>query len=456
MPFVIQCPKCSKRYHVADGHAGKQVRCQQCQTDFVATAPAAAPAVDLFSSSDPLTGGEFSTSPTDPFAGANSLGAPAASAPGNPYPTAPRAARPRVSNPSGGPTDAGMRLASVGMLAFGFALTVGSFVVEAYTGSVYLFVIGLVPLLIMLGVAGLISPNVVRAMGQFGGHLPSHYKVIGWGLMGASILVMLLIMFGLFVSGYQTDTPRNRRRARNINPVPPATLPTAPSTSTSTAKSKAVERPAYQVVPGAREDANGMKRRKSYPVSIAVPEHSVIVPSSAKLAPGTRLQACYASKWNPITTLSENPDGSLNVHWDDYSAHFDCSMVRSELIIRKDVLNPSGQVVVRPPAVSTPRPETAKSPGSAKSSAGVESKPKPLKSYRVSIDVPKDSQFVPASARLQPGTRLQACYAGKWNPITFLSENGDGTLTVRWDDYGPAFDCRMIRKELIIKNDVLK
>ena len=41
MPLVDSLPKCSKRYQVADAVAGKQVRCQQCQTAFVATAPAA-------------------------------------------------------------------------------------------------------------------------------------------------------------------------------------------------------------------------------------------------------------------------------------------------------------------------------------------------------------------------------------------------------------------------------
>ncbi len=74
----------------------------------------------------------------------------------------------------------------------------------------------------------------------------------------------------------------------------------------------------------------------------------------------------------------------------------------------------------------------------------------------MSIDVPNDSQFIPEDAKLPPGTKLQACYAGKWNPITHLAHNEDGSLTVRWDDYGPAFDCSMVRKQLIIRKSVLK
>ncbi|GEM_PF-2618939 len=34
MPIVAQCPKCAKKYQVADSAAGKQVKCQVCQTAF--------------------------------------------------------------------------------------------------------------------------------------------------------------------------------------------------------------------------------------------------------------------------------------------------------------------------------------------------------------------------------------------------------------------------------------
>ena len=84
-----------------------------------------------------------------------------------------------------------------------------------------------------------------------------------------------------------------------------------------------------------KNDDTAMKPRKSYPVSIAVPDHSQSIPASATVLPGTRLQACYANKWNPITAPSENEDGSLNVRWDDYGPDFDCSMIRTQLIIEK-------------------------------------------------------------------------------------------------------------------------
>lgn len=177
---------------------------------------------------------------------------------------------------------------------------------------------------------------------------------------------------------------------------------------------------------------------KMYPISIAIPGDSQLVPQDLKLKPGIPLQACYASKWNPITTLAENDDGTLKIRWDEYGPAFDCNMVREELIIKKDLAQ---QLRTNPSAVKVAAP-TADA--------------KPLKSYPVSIAIPRDSEFVPTNVELKPGTKLQACYAGKWNPMTLLSTNADGTLTVRWDDWGATFDCSMQRNELIIKKSILK
>ncbi len=251
-----------------------------------------------------------------------------------------------------------------------------------------------------------------RLAGKRGGSRSGNYATIGWGVLGLSVVVSIAVLISFFVPSNPTN-------------VPPAG-------------------------PGVTNDPNAMKPRKSYPVSIAVPEHSVLVPPNAKLTAGTQLEACWSGKWNPITTLSENADGSLNVRWDAFGAAFDCSMARNELIIRKDMLKQFGEFPSSPPAVVTPIP------GAANVAASVDPTPKALKSYPVTIGVPSDSRVVPADAKLPPGTRLQACWSGKWNPITLLSDNKDGNLTVRWDDFGASYDCSMLRKELIVKTDVLR
>jgi hypothetical protein len=213
---------------------------------------------------------------------------------------------------------------------------------------------------------------------------------------------------------------------RSLEKHPPTRFPpTVPHWASESAKS----------TPPASPTA---KPRKQYPVTIDVPIDSEFVPQDLKMKAGVPLQACYAGKWNPITALGENDDGTLVVRWDEYGAAFDCSMLRNELIIKKELAR---QLRTNPSAVATSAP-TAPA--------------KPHKDYPVSIAVPPDSELVPKNADLKPGTKLQACYAGKWNPITFLSANSDGTLNVRWDDYGPSFDCSMARNELIIKKAVLR
>ncbi|TWT87855.1 SHD1 domain-containing protein [Neorhodopirellula pilleata] len=195
---------------------------------------------------------------------------------------------------------------------------------------------------------------------------------------------------------------------------------------------------------------------KRYNVDIDVPPEFVTVPLTAELTKGTPLKACYSSKWSPITTLAENADGSVFVRWDEWGESYDCNMLREELVIAKADLtrlaeHPEGKFPDVHPSLVTGG-ESGSVDGSG-SSTSMEAKP--LKDYPVSITVPADSQFIPDSATLPAQTKLQACYAGKWNPITFLSHYPDGTLTVRWDDYGAAYDCRMKRSELIIKKSLL-
>ncbi len=65
-------------------------------------------------------------------------------------------------------------------------------------------------------------------------------------------------------------------------------------------------------------DPMALKPHKSYPVSIEVPDDSLLVPNDVKVTVGTRLEACFQKKWHPLTTLSENKDGSINVRWDAF------------------------------------------------------------------------------------------------------------------------------------------
>ena len=221
MSIFIECPSCTRRYGVASDVQGKRVRCQGCGKVFTATPvttqpPQAAVADPI----DPL-GIDLSQlpaphSPSMPKPAtlgpvANPLGTPPA-ATGRSWPAI-GTWQPDPSNPSGGPTDLQMRLVCCGMLALGVVVSVGSFVLQAAQGTVYLGIVMLMPLMFVLGIAGLISPNVVRAVGKYGGHLPWHYKAIGWAVIGFSFLLMVLLMVGLFLAGFEPERPGRRNRA---------------------------------------------------------------------------------------------------------------------------------------------------------------------------------------------------------------------------------------------------
>lgn len=217
MPLQIQCPKCAKRYQVADAVAGKQVRCQQCQTAFVAAAtppaaaaaPAPLAAPDPFAANNPL-GNANPLGSANPLGDSNPLGTLPAAPTSSFYPTAPRPSLGGESNPSGGPTDSMMRLASGAMLGLGIVIVVGSIALLAATDTVYLFVVALAPLCVILGIAGLISPNVVRAVGKYGGHLSWHYKAIGYALLGLYFVILILMLIAFFALGFQPDRPGMR------------------------------------------------------------------------------------------------------------------------------------------------------------------------------------------------------------------------------------------------------
>lgn len=185
------------------------------------------------------------------------------------------------------------------------------------------------------------------------------------------------------------------------------------------------------------------KPLKEYKVTIELPSDSLLVPALAKVPEEMKLQACYSSKWNPITALAENEDGTLTIRWDDYGPTFDCRMLREELIIKKTML--VGLETYPKSPWKSSKPETV-----------IDSGMKQRKSHPVTIAIPLHSQPVPDGMRIKSGAALEACYEGKWGPITALSENSDDSLNVRWNEYGESFDCSMLRKELIIRKSVLK
>lgn len=175
MPVVTGCPKCGQQYQVADSFLGQNVNCPQCGAVFVVRAPQVPP-----------------SGPAMPTAATPTAATPPG-AQGYPPPTGWSGSASPYSAPAGysfeqGPTDKQFRLGALvliplvilGMLAAAFGQK------QMTTGGATLLGIG--PFGLFYAIAALIDPNIVRAAGKYGKHLPARYKMIA-GAIGVVALI---------------------------------------------------------------------------------------------------------------------------------------------------------------------------------------------------------------------------------------------------------------------------
>lgn len=72
-----------------------------------------------------------------------------------------------------------------------------------------------------------------------------------------------------------------------------------------------------------------------------------------------------------------------------------------------------------------------------------------LKRYEINIPVPDGYSVVDASSDVKIGMKLGACYARRWETVTVVAINDDGTITCNWDKWR-SFTYRMLREDLTI------
>jgi len=164
--------------------------------------------------------------------------------------------------------------------------------------------------------------------------------------------------------------------------------------TTSTRKATAEER-SGSVVQTAEEP----------PDLLALPAETGLsqVPADLPLPAGTPLRALYAQQWQPVTVLTDLPDGKVKIHWDGYGDNWDEAKPRGDLRIETAVLEQLR-------------------------------KGQPARNTRAASDAALDPQ------QLTPGQKLQAEWAGKWLPVTVKKVLPDGQVEVHWDGYSDNFD----------------
>ncbi|WP_372725157.1 hypothetical protein [Novipirellula sp.] len=94
--------------------------------------------------------------------------------------------------------------------------------------------------------------------------------------------------------------------------------------------------------------------------------------------------------------------------------------------------------------VPTPKPADDKAASSTQKYS--------LKRYKVTIPVPDGQAIVDADTDVKVGMKLGACYAGRWESVTVVAVNDDGTITCTWDKWS-GFTYRMMREDLTIAEE---
>lgn len=106
-------------------------------------------------------------------------------------------ARPSAAFVSGGPTDRQIRIGAAIFVPLVTPIIVLA-VMTRQTSVAGLFLIVLGPFAVFLGVAGLVDPNIVRAAGKYGKHLPLRYKrialLIGVAAAACSVALAFLVL----------------------------------------------------------------------------------------------------------------------------------------------------------------------------------------------------------------------------------------------------------------------
>ena len=172
-------------------------------------------------------------------------------------------------------------------------------------------------------------------------------------------------------------------------------------------------------------------------ITVRPTEGYELLPNNAIVTKTTPLRLCKSKKWHNVETLSQNDDGTINIKWRWLGIDRFFSVARSDLTVKSETLkalrrDPNIKFVSVKLNPSLPKPTLQ------------------LKNYRVNIPVENGWAMVPDSVDVSKGTPLKRCYRKEWIPLTCLGCNGDGTISVKDDDYPESDGYKMLRKELIV------
>ncbi len=185
------------------------------------------------------------------------------------------------------------------------------------------------------------------------------------------------------------------------------------------------------------------------------------VTASTPLVPGAPLKAEWASRWNDVTVLEVLENDRVRIRWDNYSSAWDEDKDRSALLVTKSTL----AALKKPDAKEqfAKRAEQASSSFSRQSGSSFgenavrnSARDANLRRYPIRSPIPGNAVRVTEDTPLEEGTKLGANWGSRWYDVTVLAVHDDGSVKIRWDDYGSAWDGDMARDCLAIDKKVLQ
>ena len=177
-------------------------------------------------------------------------------------------------------------------------------------------------------------------------------------------------------------------------------------------------KPSRQVLPNSR---------------LVVPEDAVVIPADKELPKGTPVLVDYKIKWHEAFIVRDMGD-EIEIRYKGWDEKWDKKYPRSGSLIKQGTLEDLDD-----PKMVERFANNVK--------AGRQTK---VKDYPIRGSIPNDAQLVPEELEVPDGAELGAYWGNRFYKMTLLSSNDDGTLHVRWNDFGKAWDCDMTRDQLII------
>lgn len=189
-----------------------------------------------------------------------------------------------------------------------------------------------------------------------------------------------------------------------------------------------------------------------------VPENLEPVTASTPLVKGALLKAEWGSKWLDVTVLDVLDSGRVRIHWDGWNNVWDEDRNRESLMVTKETLADLKKPGAKEQFAERLQSQSSSFGGNQPSSIG-STQPRfgrQLKDYPIRSPIPGNAVRVTEDTPLQEGTKLGANWGSRWYDVTVLAVHDDGTLKIRWDQYGTAWDGDMSRDCLVIDKKVLK